>query len=106
MLARPLPTHRRPIHPGEILEEEFRRPLNISQATLAKALGVGRDNYVRIATGKRAVTPTMALRLAHVLGTSAQMWITMQADVDLWDAQHSPEAKQIAKLAPLEAIVA
>ena len=91
MRSHPLPTHRRPTPPGEILEEDFRKELGLTQQALADHLGMTRTRYAEIANGKRAVTVDTALRLERVFGTSAQMWLTLQAAVDLWDALHAPD---------------
>lgn len=71
------------IHPGEVLLEEFMQPLGISQNRLARAMSVPPRRINEIVHGQRAVTADTALRLAHVLGTSAQFWLGLQADYDL-----------------------
>lgn len=71
------------IHPGEVLFEEFMQPLGISQNRLARAMCVPPRRINEIVHGQRAVTADTALRLAHVLGTSAQFWLGLQADYDL-----------------------
>ena len=63
------------IHPGEILLEEFLRPMEISQTRLANAIGVPPRRINEIVLGKRGITADTALRLARVLGTSVQFWI-------------------------------
>jgi antitoxin HigA-1 len=72
-----------PIHPGEILLEEYLVPMNISAGALAKALGVPRTRIERLAAGRTSVTPDTALRLAKYLGTSPELWMNMQAGYDL-----------------------
>ena len=72
-----------PIHPGEILLEEYLLPSNISAGALAKALGVPRTRIERLAAGKTSMTPDTALRLAKYLGTSPELWMNMQAGYDL-----------------------
>jgi addiction module HigA family antidote len=96
-----IPTHRRPSTPGEILLEEFLRPLGVSQVQFAKQIGVGYPRLNEIVNGKRAVTPDTAMRFAKALGTTAQIWLNLQTVLDLYDAQHSPAAKAIAKIKPL-----
>ena len=66
-----LPTNRPPTHPGEMLLEEFLKPMNITQRDLAKAIHVPYQRVNEIVNGKRGVTPAMALRLARFFGTSA-----------------------------------
>lgn len=98
---RRLPTHRPPTHPGEMLLEEFLKPLGISQSAFAVHLGVSFSRMNKIVRGKRGVTADTALRLAKVLGTSADFWMGLQVDWDLWHAMRSPAAKEIERLAPL-----
>lgn len=71
------------IHPGEILLEEFLRPLSLSQNRLARDLGVPPRRINEIVLGKRAVTADTALRLARYFGTSEKFWLGLQADFDL-----------------------
>jgi addiction module HigA family antidote len=72
-----------PTHPGEVLREDFLRPLGMSQYALARALDVPQIRISNIVNGKRAITPDTALRLARYFGTSAEFWIGMQATYDL-----------------------
>jgi len=76
-----------PIHPGEILLEEFMRPVRISQNKLARDLNVTPRRINQIVNGKRRITADTALRLARYFGTSAQFWMGLQADYDLDVAQ-------------------
>jgi antitoxin HigA-1 len=84
-----------------MLLEEFLEPLGISQSAFAIRLGVSFPRLNKIIRGKRAVTPDTALRLAQVTGMSADFWLGLQSDWDLWHALRSKDAKEIAKLAPL-----
>lgn len=72
-----------PIHPGEILLEEFLRPLGISQYRLAKDLGVAPRRVNQIVQSRRAVTADTSLRLARHFGTSERFWLNLQAKYDL-----------------------
>ena len=72
-----------PIHPGEILREEFIKPRGLSQNALARALNVPPRRINEIVLEKRAITADTALRLARFFGTSAEMWTGLQADYDL-----------------------
>ncbi len=72
-----------PVSPGEILQEEFLRPLGISQYRLAKALTVPPRRINEIVHGKRGVTADTALRLARHFGTSERFWLNLQARYDL-----------------------
>jgi addiction module HigA family antidote len=76
-----------PLHPGEVLFEEFMRPMRISQNQLGKDLGVSPRRINEIVHGRRAITADSALRLARYFGTSAQFWMGLQADYDLETAE-------------------
>ena len=101
LVARMLPALRPPTHPGEMLLEEFLKPLDITQSAFAVRLGVSFPRLNEIVRGKRAVTPDTALRLARVTGMSADFWLGLQQDWDLWHALHSERAAAIEELEPL-----
>ncbi len=101
VVGRRLPRNRPPTHPGEMLFEEFVKPLDLTQAELARRLGVSYPRLNEIIKGRRSVTPDTALRLSRVLGMSADFWLGLQQDWDLWHAMNSPEAKQINRLKPI-----
>ncbi len=100
-VARRLPRNRPPTHPGEMLLEEFVKPLGLTQTELARRLGVSYPRLNEIVKGRRSVTPDTALRLARVLGMSADFWLGLQQDWDLWHAMNAPEAEEISRLKPL-----
>ena len=72
-----------PIHPGEILLEEFLKPMNISQYRLAKDINVPARHINEIVQGKRAIRADTALRLSHYVGLSERFWMNLQARYDL-----------------------
>jgi addiction module HigA family antidote len=72
-----------PVHPGEVLLEEFLKPMQLSQNRLALDIGVHPRRINEIVLGKRSVTADTALRLARYFGTSPQFWLGLQADYDL-----------------------
>jgi addiction module HigA family antidote len=72
-----------PIHPGEILMEEFLKPMEISQYRLAKDINVPARRINEIVQGKRSITPDTALRLSRYFGLSERFWINLQARYDL-----------------------
>ena len=72
-----------PLHPGEVLFEEFLKPLKISQNKLGRCLGVSPRRINEIIHGKRSVTANTALRLARYFGNSPQFWLGLQMDYDL-----------------------
>ncbi|MGE3646383.1 MAG: HigA family addiction module antitoxin [Beijerinckiaceae bacterium] len=91
----------KPVHPGEVLREEFLLPLGLSPIAVAKACGVPRTRIERLAREETSVTADTALRLAKFFGTSAQFWLNLQSSYDLRVA--SKEAKKsIAKIEPLK----
>ena len=85
-----------PIHPGEILREEFMKPHELSQNALARALGVPPRRINEIVMEKRSISADTALRLARFFGTSAEMWTGLQADYDLRLVRYEKE-KQIER---------
>ncbi len=72
-----------PVHPGEILLEEFMKPLGLSQTRLGRDLGVSPRRVNEIIHGKRSITADTALRLSRYFGTSAEFWLGLQADYEL-----------------------
>lgn len=84
-----IPTNRRPVHPGEVLLEEFLEPLGISQVELANRLDIPFQRINQIVNEKRAVTPDTALRLSKLFGTSVDFWMNLQLACDIYEAIHS-----------------
>ncbi len=78
-----------PIPPGEILMEEFMRPLGISTNALARALAVPANRISGIINGKRAITADTALRLGKYFGVSPEIWLDLQSDYELRVARHT-----------------
>jgi antitoxin HigA-1 len=74
------------IHPGEMLQEEYLKPLGVGQVEVARELGVSLNRLNEIILGKRGITADTALRLARFLKTSPQLWMRLQADWDLHQA--------------------
>ena len=101
IVQRRLPTHRPPTHPGEMLLEEFLVPLGMTQSAFAVRRGVSFPRLNEVINAKRSVTPDTALRLARVTGMSAEFWLGLQQDWDLWHALRSEKAAEIARLEPL-----
>jgi antitoxin HigA-1 len=99
--SRRLPANRPPTHPGEMLFEEFLKPLGVSQSAFAERVAIASPRLNEIIRGKRSVTPETALRFAQVLGISADFWLGLQQDWDLWHAARSEKAAEIARLEPL-----
>lgn len=93
-----LPTNRAPTHPGEMLLEEFLKPLGISQVELAERIDVSYPRVNEIVHGKRSVTPDTALRLERFLGVTAGFWLNLQLAWDLYRTSHSPAAREIQRI--------
>lgn len=85
-----------PAHPGEVLREYLPETLGVTEA--AKRLGVTRQALSALLNGRAGISAGMALRLEIALGTSAEMWVEMQAGFDLWRARQSPLPK-VTKIA-------
>lgn len=81
-----VPSHREPVHPGEMLLREFLVPMGLTQRDVADAIGVPYQRVNEIVNGRRGITPGTALRLARYLGTSAEVWLNAQQRWDLWHA--------------------
>ena len=95
-----VPTHRTPTHPGEMLLEEFLKPMKMSQSDLAKKIHVPYQRINELVNGKRGITPATALRLAKFFGMSAGFWMNLQLRWDLFHAQRAEaeELKRIRKI--------
>lgn len=86
-----IPTHRQPTHPGEMLVEEFLRPMHITQRELANAIHVPYQRVNELVNKKRGITPSTALRLARFFGVSADFWLNLQ---NRWDLYKTQQAEQ------------
>ncbi len=89
-----------PVHPGEVLLEDFMKPLGLSQYRLAQELNVPALRISQIVHGKRAVTADTALRLARYFGTSANVWMRLQAryDLEVAEAELAERVKREVKV--------
>ena len=92
-----VPTHRVPTHAGEMLLEEFLKPMGISQSELAQRIHVPYQRVNELVNGKRGITPATALRLSKYFGTSAGFWMNLQLRWDLFHAQRA-EAEVLKKI--------
>lgn len=97
-----VPKNRRPTTPGEIVREEFLVPLDMSQAELARRMGVPTNRISQLISGKRALTAETALRLEAVLGVDATTWMNLQAACDIWEAKQAKPARGLRRLAALK----
>lgn len=94
-----IPTHRVPTHPGEMLVEEFLRPMGLTQRELAQAIHVPYQRINELVNGRRGITPSTALRLAKYFGMSASFWMNLQLRWDLYHVQQA-ERKELAVIQP------
>ena len=88
---------RRPTHPGNIIKEDYLLPLSITIKDMAATLGVSRKTLSKIINERGAITPDMALRLSRAFDTSPELWLTLQKNYELWQAEHSSKAWQVVK---------
>jgi addiction module HigA family antidote len=95
----------KPVHPGEILREEFMRPLGLSANRLALELRVPVTRMAEIVHGRRAITPETALRLGRLFGTTAEFWVNLQTRYDLEMTRDQQEKKVEREVRPLVSAV-
>jgi len=96
-----IPTNRTPTHPGEMLLEEFLKPMGITQRELANAINVPYQRVNEIINGKRGITPSTALRLAKFFRVSPDFWMNIQLRWDLYFAKKS-ESDVLKNIKPLQ----
>ncbi len=96
------PLKRRPIHPGEILREDFMPEYGLTVSGLASALGVSRQSVNELLRERRAVSPEMALRLARLFDNTPEFWLNLQRSVDLHDSRIAVK-EQVRRIRPLRA---
>jgi len=94
-----LPENRLPTHPGGILLEEFLKPLGVSQAALAKHLGISVQCINKIVRGKRGVTPETAWLLAQAFGTTPEFWMNLQMAYDLTCSKPKQQIERLIAVA-------
>ena len=95
-----IPTHRTPTHPGEMLLEEFLRPMGLTQRELSVAIRVPYQRVNEIINGRRRITPSTALRLAKFFGVSPDFWMNIQLRWDLYFAKQA-EADNLKTIKPI-----
>lgn len=96
-----IPTHREPTHPGEMLLEEFIKPMGITQRELAVSIHVPYQRVNEIINKKRGITPSTALRLAKVFGMSEDFWLNLQLRWDLFKAKQTERA-ELSSIKPFQ----
>ena len=98
-----VPTHREPTHPGEMLLEEFLKPMAVSQRALADGIRVPYQRVNELINRRRGVTPGTALRLAKYFGNTPGFWMNLQLRWDLYQAEQS-EAEALQRIRPIERV--
>ena len=91
-----------PMHPGFVIRELYIKESGMSLRAVAEALGVSAPTFSRLVAGKSSVSVEMAFRLERVLGGSAESWLQMQTNYDLWQTKQSARYQEIKKLKKLE----
>ena len=99
-----IPTHRAPTPPGEMLLEEFLKPMNLSQEVLAAELGLPIAQVEAIVTEQQPITPIFALRLARFFGMSVDFWMNLQLRWDLYHLQQQ-EAEALSRIRLYTAVI-
>ena len=95
---------RQPTHPGKIIKEDYLIPLSITIKDMSAILGVSRKTLSKIINERGSITPGMALRLSRAFDTSADLWMNLQKNYDLWLAEHTSKEWQAVKPISLELI--
>ena len=90
-------TKRQPIHPGEIIKQDYLVPLSISIKDMASYLGISRKTLSKIINARGSITPEMALRLSRALNTTPDLWMNLQKNYDLWHAEQATNTWQTVK---------
>jgi addiction module HigA family antidote len=93
-----------PVHPGDVLREDYMKPLGLSAYAVAKAVGATPIAISQICRGKRAVSAEMALKLGRLFSVSPEVWMGIQADYDLELARRRSEAAIALRVRPLPAV--
>ncbi len=91
-------TMHNPPHPGEFIRDTYVEPFDISIRSLAESLGVSPSTLTRIVSMRSGISPEMALRLAKALGRSAESWLAMQHNFDLWQAKKTADLSSVQKV--------
>ncbi len=84
-----------PVHPGEILREDYINEHNLTISEVAKGLGAARANFSAIVNGRAGISPEMAVKLAEAFGNTAQFWVNLQKNHELWHAERNVNRSNI-----------
>jgi addiction module HigA family antidote len=92
---------RKPTHPGKIIQKDYLKPLAITITEMAATLGISRKTLSKIINERGAVTPDMSLRLARAFDTTLELWMNLQKNYDLWQAEHiSKDWQRVKPISP------
>ena len=97
-----IPTHRAPTHPGEMLLEEFLKPMGLTQRDLASGIHVPYQRVNELVNQRRGITPGTALRLAKFFGTAPDLWMNLQQRWDVYHAERA-EAEELKRIRQVKA---
>ncbi|MEK8016332.1 MAG: HigA family addiction module antitoxin [Candidatus Parabeggiatoa sp.] len=101
-----IPTNQPPIHPGEILQEEFLKPYHITTTELAEKIELSVEQINAIIKTQQSISTDMALRLSRLFGTSPELWLNGQMKWDIWLMLHGKQANQLDKIKPIVPLLA
>jgi addiction module HigA family antidote len=96
-----IPSNRSPIHPGEILLEEFMKPYDLTSIDLSEKIGIPYEEIDAVINGQKAIDIAMALYLSELFGTSPELWINGQIQWDIWHFLHGKESKKLENIQPI-----
>jgi addiction module HigA family antidote len=96
-----MPTNRSPVHPGEILLEEFMKPYGMTQTEIAQRIDVSRKHISEVVNGRKRISTDMALRLSRLFGTSPELWLNGQLAWDVWHAMRGESALKLETIEPV-----
>jgi len=88
---------RQPVHPGRIIQEDYLASLSITIKDMASNLGVSRKTLSKVINGRGSITPDMALRLSRAFNSTPDLWLNLQKNYDLWQAEHGSKSWQMVK---------
>jgi len=93
---------RKPTHPGKIIQEDYLKPLSITITGMASILGISRKTLSKIINERGAITPDMSLRISRAFDTTPELWMNLQRNYDLWQAEHLSKDWQRVKTISLQ----
>ena len=95
------PTNRPPIHPGEMLLEEFMKPYGMTQTEISQRIGVSRKHISEVVNSRKGISTDVALRLSKLFGTSPELWLNGQIAWDVWHALRGASAIKLETIEPV-----